>query len=245
MPDPETGEPINVSHLIPRSKDDLQRRHRGLVRIAESTVGLMGRTPDYMNVTFAGFAGERGAWLGPDGRNEEGVANLQAFQRQLAREDICLTHTIVHPTIDRAKDTSFADNPVPLHKVADTEHGIVVRGGAHPRHAGAVRRRDRGVPRPPAAAGRHRPLRAQLLHPDGHAGPHLPVPRQRVHARRRSVRPAAVLPLRRAGRVRDLRRRRGARATGCSSTATWTSTTGSCCPPRGGRTSCSRPPSAR
>ena len=129
VPDPETGEPINVSHLIPRSKEDLQRRHRGLARIAESTVGLMGRTPDYMNVTFAGFAGERGAWLGPDGRNEEGVANLQAFQRQLAREDICLTHTIVHPTIDRARDTSFAENPVPLHKVADTEHGIVVRGG--------------------------------------------------------------------------------------------------------------------
>ncbi len=30
MPDPETGEPINVSHMIPRSKEDLQRRHRGL-----------------------------------------------------------------------------------------------------------------------------------------------------------------------------------------------------------------------
>ncbi len=60
MPDPETGEPINVSHMIPRSKEDLKRRHVGLVRIAEASVGLMGRTPDYMNVTFAGFAGERG-----------------------------------------------------------------------------------------------------------------------------------------------------------------------------------------
>ena len=57
MPDPSTGEPVNVSHMIPRSKEDLQRRRHGLVRIAESTVGLMGRTPDYMNVTFAGFAG--------------------------------------------------------------------------------------------------------------------------------------------------------------------------------------------
>jgi 4-hydroxyphenylacetate 3-monooxygenase len=128
MPDPETGEAINVSHMIPHSKEDLKQRHRGLARIAESSVGLMGRTPDYMNVTFAGFAGERIAWLGPEGRNEEGVANLAAFQRQLAREDICLTHTIVHPTIDRVTDQSFATNPVPLHKVAATEHGIVVRG---------------------------------------------------------------------------------------------------------------------
>jgi 4-hydroxyphenylacetate 3-monooxygenase len=128
MPDPETGEPINVSHMIPRSKEDLQQRHKGLARIAELSVGLMGRTPDYMNVTFAGFAGERTAWLGPAGTNEEGVANLAAFQRQLAREDLSLTHTIVHPTVDRVRDQSFAGNPVPLHKVADTNDGIVVRG---------------------------------------------------------------------------------------------------------------------
>jgi 4-hydroxyphenylacetate 3-monooxygenase oxygenase component len=128
MPDPQTGEAINVSHMIPRSKADLKRRHVGLTRISETSVGLMGRTPDYMNVTFAGFAGERPAWLGPDGRNEEGVANLAAFQKQLAREDLSLTHTIIHPTIDRAKDQTFTDNPVPLHKVADTDYGIVVRG---------------------------------------------------------------------------------------------------------------------
>ena len=128
MADAETGEPVNVSHMIPRSKEDLQRRRRGLVRIAESTVGLMGRTPDYMNVTFAGFAGERSVWAGPDGRNEEGIAKLQSFQKQLAREDLSLTHTIIHPTIDRVKDSTFDGNAVPLHKVADTEHGIVVRG---------------------------------------------------------------------------------------------------------------------
>jgi 4-hydroxyphenylacetate 3-monooxygenase len=128
MPDPETGEPINVSHMIPRSKEDLQRRHRGLARIAEASVGLMGRTPDYMNVTFAGFAGERTAWRGPGERNDEGVEHLVAFQRQLAREDISLTHTIIHPTVDRMRDQTFAGNPVPLHKVGDTEHGIVVRG---------------------------------------------------------------------------------------------------------------------
>src|ERR1700678_1292231 len=56
MPDPETREPINVSHMIPRSKADLLRRHAGLERTAEYTVGIMGRTPDYMNVTYAGFA---------------------------------------------------------------------------------------------------------------------------------------------------------------------------------------------
>src|SRR6266487_4768643 len=35
MPDPETGELINVSHIIPRSREDLVRRHACLERIAE------------------------------------------------------------------------------------------------------------------------------------------------------------------------------------------------------------------
>ena len=45
MPDPETGEPINVSHVIPRSRADLERRHACLERLAEFSVGIMGRTP--------------------------------------------------------------------------------------------------------------------------------------------------------------------------------------------------------
>jgi 4-hydroxyphenylacetate 3-monooxygenase len=126
-PDPETGEAINVSHLIPASREDLHRRHACLQRTAEFTVGLMGRTPDYMNVTFAGFAGRHVEW-GAHG-NEEGAANLVAYQKRLAREDISLTHTIIQPTIDKALgDVPAAGNDVALRKVADTAHGIVVRG---------------------------------------------------------------------------------------------------------------------
>ena len=36
MPDPETGEPINVSHMIPRSRADLGRRHACLQRSPSS-----------------------------------------------------------------------------------------------------------------------------------------------------------------------------------------------------------------
>ena len=76
MPDSETGEPISVSHMIPRSLADLERRHACLQTIAEFTVGLMGRTPDYMNVTFAGFAGRADEWA--VNGNERGAANLVA-----------------------------------------------------------------------------------------------------------------------------------------------------------------------
>ena len=127
MPDPETGEPINVSHMRPRTREDLRRRHACLQRIAEYSVGLMGRTPDYMNVTYAGFAARTDEW-GAFG-NEEGAANLDAYQKFLARNDVALTHTIVHPTVDKMQ----GNGPIPgddvcLRKVGESEHGIIVRG---------------------------------------------------------------------------------------------------------------------
>ena len=127
MPDPETGEPINVSHLIPRSRADLERRHACLERQAEYSVGLMGRSPDYLNVTFAGFAGRADEWAVAG--NERGAANLVAFQKEMARRDLSLTHTIIHATTDKARgDVPRAGDDVALHKVSDTTHGILVRG---------------------------------------------------------------------------------------------------------------------
>ena len=127
VPDPETGEPINASHLLPRSRDDLFKRHAALEVCAEQSVGLMGRTPDYMNVTFAGFAARPDEWSLAG--NEAGAANLVAFQKELRRKDLSLTHTIIHPTVDKALgDVPRPDNDVALHKVGETEHGIIVRG---------------------------------------------------------------------------------------------------------------------
>lgn len=128
MPDPETAEPINVSHMHPRSVADLHRRHTGLARISELSMGVMGRTPDYMNVTFAGFADDRTRWAGPGDANAEGHEHLVAFQKRLRRDDLSLTHTIIHPTVDKAKDANIAGNPVPLHKVGETADSIIVRG---------------------------------------------------------------------------------------------------------------------
>ena len=83
MPDPESGELINVSHLIPRSLEDLKRRQVGLTRISEYSVGLMGRTPDYMNVTYAGFAG----------RAEEWAINGQVLKIWWSIRNVCVVTT--------------------------------------------------------------------------------------------------------------------------------------------------------
>ena len=127
LPDPETAEPINASHMIPHSRGDLRKRHDCLTSIAEYSVGLMGRTPDYMNVTFAGFAGRSEEWA--INGNEAGAERLVAYQKKLRREDISLTHTIVQPTIDKALgDAPRAGNTVALRKVGTTADGILVSG---------------------------------------------------------------------------------------------------------------------
>ncbi|HYC65782.1 MAG TPA: 4-hydroxyphenylacetate 3-hydroxylase N-terminal domain-containing protein, partial [Reyranellaceae bacterium] len=126
-PDPETGEPIGLSHIPPTSREALARRHKALRAVAEYSVGLMGRTPDYMNVTYAGFAQSRDAWS--IAGNEGGAERLIAYQKFLRRNDISLTHTIVQPTVDKALgDAPHPGNVHALRKVEDTSNGIVVRG---------------------------------------------------------------------------------------------------------------------
>jgi len=87
----------------------------------------MGRSPDYLNVTLAGFAGRCDLWAANG--NEEGAANLVTFQREAATRDLCLTHAIINPTVDKSlPDQAAGDGEVSLHKVQDTARGILVRG---------------------------------------------------------------------------------------------------------------------
>ena len=94
---------------------------------SEETIGLMGRSPDYLNVTLAGFAGRCDIWS--LNGNEEGAANLVRFQKEAAARDLCMTHAIINPTIDKSVPEQMqAGGEVVLRKVADTATGIVVRG---------------------------------------------------------------------------------------------------------------------
>jgi len=121
------GSFTNVSHLIPRSREDLALRHTGLERMARYSVGMLGRTPDYVNVTFAGFAGQPSLWRLAG--NEQGHDNLVAFQREIAERDLSLTHTIIHPIVDkRVPDYEGVNRQLALRKVGETANGIVVRG---------------------------------------------------------------------------------------------------------------------
>jgi 4-hydroxyphenylacetate 3-monooxygenase oxygenase component len=118
---------VNVTHLIPRSREDLERRRRAFELVAAISGGTMGRTPDYLNVTFACFAGRSDVWARRG--NEQGADNLVAYQALMRDGDLSTTHALMNPQVDRTKpEAEQAMGQVALHKVGETADAIVLRG---------------------------------------------------------------------------------------------------------------------
>jgi 4-hydroxyphenylacetate 3-monooxygenase len=56
FPSPASGDRVGLSFIEPRSVEDLVRR-RDMVKIwMDATCGMFGRSPDFMNIFFTGFA---------------------------------------------------------------------------------------------------------------------------------------------------------------------------------------------
>ena len=127
-PSPEdSGRLVNVTHVIPRTHEDLVRRRRAFELVAALSGGVMGRTPDYLNVTFACFAGRSEVWARRG--NSALASNLVAYQAFMRDRDLSTTHALMNPQVDRTKpEAEQAMGQVSLHKVGETADGIVVRG---------------------------------------------------------------------------------------------------------------------
>jgi 4-hydroxyphenylacetate 3-monooxygenase len=121
------GSLVNVTHLVPRSREDLERRRRAFELVAALSGGVMGRTPDYLNVTFACFAGRSDVFARRG--NEQLADNLVAYQGLMRDGDLSTTHALMNPQVDRNRpEAEQAMGQVALHKVGETDDAIVVRG---------------------------------------------------------------------------------------------------------------------
>lgn len=125
--DRETGQQIGASHLIPKQASDLRRRAVAIERLARYSAGALGRTPDYVNVTLAGFAGRTDLFA--KNGNRRAAEALVKFQREVTLRDLSLTHTIVHPVVDKSVDEIAGINgELALRIVKRDDRGITVRG---------------------------------------------------------------------------------------------------------------------
>ena len=126
FPSPSSGEPVGLSFMVPRTADDLLRRRKMMTHWAWVGCGMMARTPDFMNVSIAGWAGAAEYF----GQNRPEFAdNVRRYFEHIRENDVTLTHTLVNLQPRRESGVlDRLDEQVALTVVKETDAGIVVRG---------------------------------------------------------------------------------------------------------------------
>ncbi len=128
----EGGVRYGRSFMVPRTKGDLRtigEAHR--VR-ANYGLGFLGRAPDYMNanVMAAGEGADYFARSKPKGDYDVDFAeNMRRYARFVRDNDLCLTHALTNPQVNRAKlEGELPDPYIALGIVEETPEGVIVRG---------------------------------------------------------------------------------------------------------------------
>ncbi len=123
---PSSGDAVGMSFMVPRTVDDLLNRRKMMTHWAWVGCGMMARTPDFMNVSIAGWAGAAEYF----GQNRPEFAdNVQRFFEHIRENDVTLTHTLVNLQPRRESGVlDKLDEQVALTVVKETDAGIVVRG---------------------------------------------------------------------------------------------------------------------
>ncbi|HLQ97046.1 MAG TPA: 4-hydroxyphenylacetate 3-hydroxylase N-terminal domain-containing protein [Candidatus Dormibacteraeota bacterium] len=122
----KTGERIGNSFLNPTKPEHLQMRRNVFEVWAESTFGLMGRTPDFLNTVVTGMAAND--WFYREHGDQYGD-NIVNYYNYIRENDLFLTHAIVNPQNDRSQSShGQQDEFTHLGVVKETDEGLVVRG---------------------------------------------------------------------------------------------------------------------
>ena len=90
---PTTGEPVGLSFIAPQSAEDLAARRNMMRRWAQVSCGMMGRSPDFLNVSLMAMAAA-GDFFGED--RPEFKRNIQSYYEMVREEDLVLTHTLIN-----------------------------------------------------------------------------------------------------------------------------------------------------
>jgi 4-hydroxyphenylacetate 3-monooxygenase oxygenase component len=119
------GERTSLSYLEPRSADDLVRRREMVKTWMNWTCGMMGRSPDFMNIHMTGFAS--GAEFFARGGEQFG-RNIRNYYDDLSKRDLSLTHTLINPQTDRSQPVDKQPRNTAACIVKETDAGIVISG---------------------------------------------------------------------------------------------------------------------
>src|SRR5436309_1953490 len=126
FPSPTTGEPVGRSFDMPQTKEALETRSKMMLNWARATCGMMGRSPDFMNVTFAAW-GAAADFFGE--KRPEFADNMRRYVEYIREHDVTLTHALIN--LQRSRNASGMFNleeGTALEVIRETDAGIIVRG---------------------------------------------------------------------------------------------------------------------
>jgi 4-hydroxyphenylacetate 3-monooxygenase len=125
-PSPKTGEPVATSFLVPKTPEDLAKRRQAAKCWADRSLGMLGRTGDYLNSALMAL-GSAHDWFAQV--NPAFGENILNYYEKVREEDLLCTHTLVPPQANRAVSASQqAGGALMAHVVREDDNGIVIRG---------------------------------------------------------------------------------------------------------------------
>ncbi|HVY64886.1 MAG TPA: 4-hydroxyphenylacetate 3-monooxygenase, oxygenase component [Gammaproteobacteria bacterium] len=123
---PSSGLEVGRAFLLPRTRAELEGVTAAMRVWAQHTHGMMGRVPDYLSRAMSGFAAGA-AFLGA--AEPRFGTNALRLHAELREHDLCLTHSLLTPQINRAVGPSQQADPFLAARVrSENDAGIVLRG---------------------------------------------------------------------------------------------------------------------
>ena len=122
---PSTGRYVHNAFLVPRTREDLERRTAAFTYWAEETHGVMSRLSDYARSMVTGWYAVRDAFQPFDPHFGEKIRRYYETARD---NDLFLTTALLDPQINRAKRIDEQNPDAVLRIIAENSEGVIVRG---------------------------------------------------------------------------------------------------------------------
>jgi 4-hydroxyphenylacetate 3-monooxygenase len=123
---PTSGGQVSRAWQLPRDHGELVQRRRALEQWARLTCGMVGRSPDHVASTLAGFRMGLSAFRAYDPARAAALDDYFSYARD---NDLFLSYVIINPQADKAKSAREQPDPHLVAAIVDEDAaGITVRG---------------------------------------------------------------------------------------------------------------------
>jgi len=126
-PSDTTGHAIGTTYLAPKTQADLEKRRKAIQEWSKISLGMLGRSPDYMNTIIMAL-GTSADILKEDA--PQWSENMRNYYEYVRENDLSLTHTFILPQVNRSQFyLEDPDSPIIAARVIDeNDRGIIIHG---------------------------------------------------------------------------------------------------------------------